>query len=111
MTRTTSNLVPSPPSFHPTPAGGRLTHDVKFNVHQVRIHGTELQKESSFEPGSLRPLTRGWYNLGNSIRDETLHISSLPLGCSPISLIKCNGQPIRRKWPSSFEHSLYTRKQ
>ncbi|GBO43972.1 hypothetical protein AVEN_198503-1 [Araneus ventricosus] len=55
-------------------------------------------------------LTRRGHDLGNSVRDETWHISSIPLGCSPINLIKCNGQPIRRKWPSNFGHSLYISK-
>ncbi|GBO14158.1 hypothetical protein AVEN_41256-1 [Araneus ventricosus] len=54
------------------------------------------------------PLTRRGHDLGNSIRDETWHISSIPLGCSPINLKKCNVQSIRRKWPSNFEHNLYT---
>ncbi|GBN04883.1 hypothetical protein AVEN_104912-1 [Araneus ventricosus] len=54
------------------------------------------------------PFTRRGHDLGNSIRDETWHISSIPLGCSPINLKKCNGQPIRRKWPSNFGDNLYT---
>ncbi|GBN81613.1 hypothetical protein AVEN_84451-1 [Araneus ventricosus] len=53
-------------------------------------------------------MTRRGHDLGNSIRDETWHISSIPLGCSPINLRKCNGKPIRRKWPSNFGHNLYT---
>ncbi|GBL75211.1 hypothetical protein AVEN_194448-1 [Araneus ventricosus] len=61
--------------------------------------------------GELTRLTGRGHDLGNSVRDETWHISSIPLGCSPINLIKCNGQPIRRKWPSNFGHTLYASNQ
>ncbi|GBM01179.1 hypothetical protein AVEN_253589-1 [Araneus ventricosus] len=47
MTRTT----PDPSSsFRTVLAGGRLAHDVRFNVHQGRIHGG-ASVELGFEPG------------------------------------------------------------
>ncbi|GBN61610.1 hypothetical protein AVEN_183135-1 [Araneus ventricosus] len=50
-----------------------------------------------YKEADVSPLTRRGHDLGNSIRDETWHISSIPLGCSPINLKKCNAQSIRRK--------------
>ncbi|GBM49070.1 hypothetical protein AVEN_266434-1 [Araneus ventricosus] len=62
----------------------------------------------SVSPAYAPELTRRGHDLGNSVRDETWNISSIPLRCSPINLVKCNGQPIRRKWPSNLGHRLYT---
>ncbi|GBO08830.1 hypothetical protein AVEN_169269-1 [Araneus ventricosus] len=39
MTRTTPEQVSPSPNIRTTPAGGRLTHDVRFNMHQAHIHG------------------------------------------------------------------------
>ncbi|GBN71061.1 hypothetical protein AVEN_233080-1 [Araneus ventricosus] len=47
MTRTT------PPILCSTPAGGRLTHYVRFSVQHAHIHGGSLE-ELGFEPGVLR---------------------------------------------------------
>ncbi|GBN61806.1 hypothetical protein AVEN_112534-1, partial [Araneus ventricosus] len=44
--------LPSP-NFRITPPGGHLIHEVKFNVHQVHIHGGS-SVESGFEPWTLR---------------------------------------------------------
>ncbi|GBL72618.1 hypothetical protein AVEN_127878-1 [Araneus ventricosus] len=55
MKATASAPAPPSPSFPTTLAGGRLTHRVKFGVHQGHIHGGS-SKESGFEPGAF--LTR-----------------------------------------------------
>ncbi|GBL74040.1 hypothetical protein AVEN_56235-1, partial [Araneus ventricosus] len=39
-------------NFHITSAKGRLTHDVRFNVHQAQMHGLPSM-EPSFEPANL----------------------------------------------------------
>ncbi|GBN21674.1 hypothetical protein AVEN_104366-1 [Araneus ventricosus] len=59
---------------------------------------------------NITKLTRGGQDLGNSVWDEAWFINSIPLKCSAIKMLKRNGQPIGRKWPSNFRHSLYTRK-
>ncbi|GBN64402.1 hypothetical protein AVEN_153108-1, partial [Araneus ventricosus] len=45
MARTTPDLTPTPsPNFGPNPEGRRLADDLRFNVHQARIHGRSLTK-------------------------------------------------------------------
>ncbi|GBL93817.1 hypothetical protein AVEN_153592-1 [Araneus ventricosus] len=78
----TDIIVGTPsPNFPTTPAGKRLTDDVRFNVHQDHIHGGS-SVESGFEPGILGPRSRDlttrppWTNfLRNSGRE--VHFSNL----------------------------------
>ncbi|GBN21641.1 hypothetical protein AVEN_130678-1 [Araneus ventricosus] len=54
MTRTTPEQVSPSPNIRTTPAGGRLTHDIRFNVHHAHIHGgSSMESVSNLKrPGS-----------------------------------------------------------
>ncbi|GBL97351.1 hypothetical protein AVEN_170471-1 [Araneus ventricosus] len=56
MARAISDRCPSP-SFRTPSRGRRLSHELRFGVHQVLIHGGS-QVESYLEPGTLRPKPR-----------------------------------------------------
>ncbi|GBO31643.1 hypothetical protein AVEN_137785-1 [Araneus ventricosus] len=55
---------------------------------KLRLVNTSLRKLYDHLEAEF---TRRVHDLGNSIRDETWHISSIPLGSSPINLKRCNG--------------------
>ncbi|GBL98808.1 hypothetical protein AVEN_8682-1 [Araneus ventricosus] len=57
MTRTTFKLSLHSSSFLTTPMGGRLNHNIRFNVHQAHIRGGSLV-ESGSESGTLCPRSR-----------------------------------------------------
>ncbi|GBN01381.1 hypothetical protein AVEN_110436-1 [Araneus ventricosus] len=54
MARMTPDLPPPFPNFRTTAAGGRLTHEGEFSVHQTHMHRGS-SNESSFEPEASGP--------------------------------------------------------
>ncbi|GBM22442.1 hypothetical protein AVEN_221507-1 [Araneus ventricosus] len=59
ITKTTPEPAPPSSDFRTTPAGGRLTRDVRLNVDHAHIH-SGFSIEPSFEPGILRPRNRNF---------------------------------------------------
>ncbi|GBM37686.1 hypothetical protein AVEN_9970-1 [Araneus ventricosus] len=57
MTRTTSEPPLPSPYFRIPPVGEVLAQDVRFNMHQVHMHGGS-SVQSSLEPGILGPRSR-----------------------------------------------------
>ncbi|GBL86634.1 hypothetical protein AVEN_194874-1 [Araneus ventricosus] len=66
ITRTSPELAAPLQSFLTTPAGGLLTDDVKFNVHQGLIHDGSAV-ESCFEFGTLHHRSRDHNNNGRPL--------------------------------------------
>ncbi|GBM47874.1 hypothetical protein AVEN_75301-1 [Araneus ventricosus] len=55
--RTTREALPSSPNFYTKPAGGHLTHDVRFHVRQFHVQGVSSVK-SGLKPETFRPQSR-----------------------------------------------------
>ncbi|GBO40436.1 hypothetical protein AVEN_105585-1 [Araneus ventricosus] len=93
--------------------------NLSLRVLLMTTRPTVFSPLSEQQPAEIRPIgievawpvtaglggrvLRGEHNLGNSVRDETLNIQSISLGCSSVKKRKPTSQPIRRKHFPTFE--------
>ncbi|GBM78902.1 hypothetical protein AVEN_12524-1 [Araneus ventricosus] len=78
MTAMALELHSPSPNFRTIPETGRFTHEVRFNMHHIHMHGG-FSVESGFEPGALcLPPPRSC--------DFTTRPSSPQIGCEGLSV-------------------------
>ena len=65
-------------------------------------NAAEAGNEVTCVCNTIGQLTRGPSDLGNSVWDETAHVSTIPQGCPLTEILKCNIQKIPRKMDLKF---------